>query len=42
MEIELSDENQKIEFPEFIDIIEEVTYDKEYTNHSLSKKYKNY
>lgn len=42
MEIELSDENQEIEFPEFIDIIEEVTYDKEYTNHSLSKKYKNY
>ena len=42
MEIELSDENQEIEFPEFIDIIEEVTYDKEYTNHSLSKKYKKY
>ncbi len=42
MEIELNDENQKIEFPNFIDIIREVTYDKEYTNLSLSKKYKNY
>lgn len=42
MEIELNDENQKIEFPNFIDIIREVTYDKKYTNLSLSKKYKKY
>lgn len=42
MEIELNDETQKIDFPNFIDIIKEVTHEKEYTNHSLAIKYKNY
>ena len=40
MEIELNEENQKIDFPDFIEIIKEVTEDKYYTNHNLSKVYK--
>ena len=39
IEIELNDENQKIIFPDFIDFIKEITLDKDYTNHSLAKKY---
>lgn len=35
LEIELLDENEVVEFPEFIDIIEEVTYKPEYKNISL-------
>ena len=41
MEIELNKENQKIDFPDFIEIIKEVTEDKYYTNHNLSKINKN-
>jgi len=41
MEIELNEENQEIEFPDFIEIIKEVTEDKYYSNHNLSKVYKN-
>lgn len=37
MEIELSDEEQPIFFPPFIEIISEVTADKRYTNSSLAK-----
>ena len=38
MEIELCDENEEIEFPEFIKIIKEVTYDDSYKNASLAMK----
>ncbi len=37
MEIELSDEAQEIRFPDFIEIIKEITSDKRYTNASLAK-----
>ncbi len=37
MEIELHDENQKIEFPKFIKVIKEVTGDEEYYNKNLAK-----
>ena len=40
MEIELSGENDSVNFPDFIKIIKEVTYDKEYKNASLAKKVK--
>lgn len=38
MEIELHDENQKIEFPKFIKVIREVTGDEEYYNKNLANK----
>ncbi len=37
MEIELSDENDEVKFPEFIKIIKEVTDDESYKNSSLAK-----
>ena len=37
MEIELSDENAKIDFPDFIKVIKEVTDDDAYKNSSLAK-----
>ena len=37
MEIELKDENEEIIFPEFINVIKEVTDDISYKNHSLAK-----
>lgn len=37
MEIELTDETDKVEFPPFIEIIKEVTGDKRYTNASLAR-----
>ena len=39
MEIELKNENQKFDIPDFIKIIGEVTNNLDYTNHSLAKKY---
>lgn len=36
MEIELEDEAQKVDFPEMIDIIKEITGDGRYTNNSLA------
>ena len=36
-EIELNDENEKFELPEFIKIIKEVTNDKAFSNYNLSK-----
>ena len=36
MEIELSDENEAVDFPSVIEIIREVTDDKRYTNSALS------
>lgn len=38
MEIELNDENQKIDFPKFIKIVNEVTGKKEFTNCELAQK----
>lgn len=38
LEIELADENEKIEFPEFIKIIKEVTGDDAYKNSTLAMK----
>ena len=37
VEVELKDENDKVEFPKFIKIIKEVTSDENYKNHSLAK-----
>lgn len=37
MEIELTDESDKVEFPPFVEIIKEVTGDRRYTNASLAK-----
>lgn len=37
MEIELQDENQKIDFPKFINVIKEVTGDEAYYNKNLAK-----
>lgn len=37
MELELQDENQKIDFPKFINIIKEVTGDETYYNKNLAK-----
>ncbi len=37
MEIELRDENQKIDFPKFINVIKEVTGDEAYYNKNLAK-----
>lgn len=37
MELELTDENQNVELPDFIDVIKEVTRDKRYRNHSIAK-----
>lgn len=37
MEIELHSEDQEIVFPEFIDVIREVTCDSDYTNHELAR-----
>ena len=39
MEIELKNEKQKFEIPEYINVIGEVTNNLDYTNHSLAKKY---
>jgi len=38
MEIELADESQQIEFPQWIEIIRELTDDKRYTNASIAKE----
>ena len=38
MEIELSDENQKINTPRFINIIKEVTDDDSYKNYEMAKE----
>lgn len=37
MEIELADENEKVDFPEFIKVIKEVTDDESYKNASLAR-----
>lgn len=41
MEIELTSEDQEIKFPECIEVIREVTDDKDFSNHSLAKKIPN-
>ena len=38
MEIELTSEDQEIKFPEFVEVVKEVTEDKDYSNHSLAIK----
>lgn len=38
VEIELTNENQEINFPKFLKIIKEVTDDKEYSNYNLASK----
>lgn len=38
LEIELTEENDKIEIPPFLKVIRDVTEDSEFTNHSLAKK----
>lgn len=38
LEIELEDENQHIEIPDFIKVIKEVTFDSRYKNYSLAKE----
>lgn len=38
MEIELNDESDQIELPDFVTVLREVTGDKAYSNNSLSKK----
>lgn len=38
LEIELEDENQQIEIPDFIKVIKEVTFDSRYKNYSLAKE----
>ena len=40
LEIELADEKQKIELPDFLDIIEEVTDKEEYQNSAIAKRIK--
>ena len=42
LEIELSSEKQKYEIPDFIEIIGDVTGNKDYSNNSLSNKYRVY
>lgn len=37
LEVELQDEDQKVNIPPFINIIKDVTYDLKYKNHSLAK-----
>ena len=37
IEVELLDENERVELPEFIELIREVTYDSRYKNSSLSQ-----
>ena len=37
LEIELTDENEKINFPDYIDVIKEVTNDKKYYNRALAE-----
>ena len=37
LEIELADEDEKIDFPEFIKVIKEVTDDERYKNASLAQ-----
>ncbi len=39
LEVELKDEKQEFEIPEFIKVIGEVTNNLDYSNHSLAKKY---
>lgn len=39
MEIEISDEDKEIYLPDFIEVIKEVTEDKEFKNNFLAKKY---
>lgn len=39
LEIELKNEKQKFEIPDFIKVIGEVTNNLDYSNHSLAKKY---
>lgn len=41
MEVELTNENEKVVLPEFIEVIKEVTDDVEYSNYSLAKSEKN-
>lgn len=38
IEIELRKENQDIDFPKFVKIVKEVTFDEEYSNYSLASK----
>ena len=38
LEIELTDENDKVEMPPFLDVIKEVTEDEEYSNRGLAKQ----
>lgn len=38
MEIELQDENDKIDFPPFVNLLCELTDDKKFTNHAIAKK----
>ena len=39
MEVELKNEKQKFDIPDFIKVIGEVTNNMDYTNQSLAKKY---
>ena len=39
MEIELTSENEKINVPDFIEIIKEVTNDHDYSNRSLAERF---
>ena len=39
LEVELKSENEKIEFPEFINVLKEVTGMREYSNHSMAYKF---
>ena len=41
VEIELTDENEYFELPEFLKVIKEVTQDKNYTNRALAYRLKN-
>ncbi len=41
MEVELSNENEEVVLPEFIEVIKEVTDDEKYSNFSLAKSEKN-
>ena len=38
MEIEISNENEKIQIPSFIKVIKEVTEDEKYKNYNLAKE----
>jgi CYTH domain-containing protein len=38
LEVELENENQNVDIPDFLELIEEVTNDNRYTNYSLAKE----